>query len=496
MRNQVKYMESKSVMQPGDGLFADNDMVITEQNAVVLKIISITMLLIFSGLLAVSFFSQTFSYTRPMYVLYTALLAVYVLFVSHRWLPILFLGYCIQLIVLSYCIISDSFFWHDYITVTILADLILFPALVLDKIWRLVLIDIASAAIYLIIILRFKADYLLLNTIVNVIGFCLIGCVIGAFFGTLRLRSVQTNTLVHTKMERLRMSDEKYRHVLKCSGNIICEFNVEQRIISTTPELAVAFSMPETVYDVPYSPVREGSISRSSSLAYINLFEDIMRGSSSGSAEYEALSAGGSRWWNARYSTIFSDDGKPASALILLTDITEQHKREQMIQTRANLDGLTGIYNRGTAESAIRQRLFDLTDTAVVLMIIDLDDFKQINDLLGHPQGDRALKLLAQAIVSQFRKSDIAGRWGGDEFIVLLNGISNIDEAKKRIASFMERLSTLYVGKSDVHSLHASIGGVFADTAAHDFNYLYDKADKALYQAKRNGKNQFVLLKS
>ena len=126
-------------------------------------------------------------------------------------------------------------------------------------------------------------------------------------------------------------------------------------------------------------------------------------------------------------------------------------------------------------------------------MMIDLDNFKTVNDKLGHREGDRILKVAATTIEEVAGQGNIAARVGGDEFIVLL---SKMDEAKA------EQLAAELIGKvnEEFSSLRKKIGlspsisvGVAFASGGDDLETLYEKADRALYRSKENGKNQYNL---
>ena len=169
-----------------------------------------------------------------------------------------------------------------------------------------------------------------------------------------------------------------------------------------------------------------------------------------------------------------------------------EHRFEDL-QERASKDALSGLLNRVTAEQYIRQRLQSMEENETcALFIIDLDDFKKINDTLGHMAGDRAIHRSAQILSSQFRAKDIVGRLGGDEFIVFLSGQITESAAKNKGRRLCESLQVV-VGINPAVGLTASIGICFAAGKSHTFASLYQKADAALYEAKKKGKHCFCL---
>jgi diguanylate cyclase (GGDEF)-like protein len=156
--------------------------------------------------------------------------------------------------------------------------------------------------------------------------------------------------------------------------------------------------------------------------------------------------------------------------------------------TRAVHDPLTGLLNRASLEDSERRlvALDNLNDTPhLAALMVDIDFFKRVNDTLGHPAGDRVLERVAKAIAASTRSNDMAFRYGGEEFLVLLSQVepSTAVEAAERIRT---NLSASTGGGPEVK---VSIG-VAARKAGEDAEALVDRADQALYQAKSNGRDQ------
>lgn len=169
-------------------------------------------------------------------------------------------------------------------------------------------------------------------------------------------------------------------------------------------------------------------------------------------------------------------------------------KNEGLVQL-AETDQLTGLYNKVTTEKKIKEFIAENPDTQSLLFVLDIDNFKKINDTLGHAFGDEVLRTIGQRIRMEFRASDIIGRAGGDEFIILLKGLKSdeiiIREAQKVEQFFQGFKAGTYVK----YAATASIGCAVFPRDAADFDGLYKAADQALYQAKKRGKNQLAFYK-
>lgn len=165
--------------------------------------------------------------------------------------------------------------------------------------------------------------------------------------------------------------------------------------------------------------------------------------------------------------------------------------------TRRELDtdGLTKLMIKKAVERDIRRYISE-TKEAGALIMIDLDNFKQVNDTKGHAYGDVILKLTGESISSSFRASDIKGRFGGDEFIVFLPGMKDRKLITERLDHFKELMEKGVTGEENQNGVHQSIGIAMYPEDAETYEDLFEKADKALYAAKKGGKNKYCFYTS
>lgn len=178
-----------------------------------------------------------------------------------------------------------------------------------------------------------------------------------------------------------------------------------------------------------------------------------------------------------------------------LLDINEFVIERQEQLKRAEYDSLTGVLNRSAAIGRIKTCLYDEKHVQRnIFILLDIDNFKSINDTYGHPRGDEVLKSLACRLKTQFRDQDIIGRLGGDEFILFLTEVGNLEKIEKRLQEICRTiLNGCRIDNIKVESLTCSMGGVYCDRSDVSISELYEKSDKALYEAKRRGKSQFCM---
>ncbi|HQR70603.1 MAG TPA: diguanylate cyclase [Burkholderiaceae bacterium] len=187
--------------------------------------------------------------------------------------------------------------------------------------------------------------------------------------------------------------------------------------------------------------------------------------------------------------------GDGAASILVLTDITSLKRREELAWHQANHDDLTGLPNRRQLGEHARRLLSVALQKRrlAAVLVLDLDGFKEINDLFGHSYGDNLLKRVALRLSGVLRDYDVVARTGGDEFVVLLPEIEQPSTAmvvaEKLIAAASENVENL--GRS--MRLHASVGVALFPSDGHDFETLLAAADSAMYAAKAGGKNRYQL---
>lgn len=178
-----------------------------------------------------------------------------------------------------------------------------------------------------------------------------------------------------------------------------------------------------------------------------------------------------------------------------LRDITERKINDEIIQNLAMTDPLTGLANRNQFNSELDTAISysKNTDRIVVLILIDLDDFKPVNDNFGHPVGDKILIYIAQKLRDNFRDVDTIARLGGDEFAIVLNGVCSIEEAVRMANSLLKLIEEPIIIDQHSVKIGASMGICVCCADASNRADMLNNADKALYEAKAKGKNQICL---
>lgn len=176
--------------------------------------------------------------------------------------------------------------------------------------------------------------------------------------------------------------------------------------------------------------------------------------------------------------------------LVLYIIRTNRKQNEELIRT-AELDGLTGAYNKRATEAYINKILTQMPDEKGTFVILDVDKFKDVNDRYGHAAGDTVLHELAKTFFRHFRKDDIIGRIGGDEFVIYMRNTESKEIASARVKNLIENVRSLPFEEMNGNHVTISVGIAFVPEAGNCYMDLYKNADTALYETKQNGRDGY-----
>lgn len=198
-------------------------------------------------------------------------------------------------------------------------------------------------------------------------------------------------------------------------------------------------------------------------------------------------------WCRMRFTAQHDDSGRPIKAVGVIMDVDSEKKEMQKLLEVAQRDSLTNLYNKGTVQELIEERLNAPDEPCGALLIIDIDDFKFVNDTKGHLFGDAFLIEVARRVQRQFRFLDLVGRIGGDEFIVYMQDVASPEVVQKRAEKILEAFRSIQLDEALQERISCSIGYSLYPVHGKTYQELYKRADFALYRAKKQGKNQAVL---
>lgn len=193
-------------------------------------------------------------------------------------------------------------------------------------------------------------------------------------------------------------------------------------------------------------------------------------------------------WMRVYYKSILDSEGKIVRIIGRYRDI----ERNVRLREKAKLDSLTGILNKGEVRLQVEETLKKEPQATHIMFLIDIDNFKQINDSFGHTFGDTVIEDVAEDLKSQLNSGDIIGRVGGDEFLVFMRN-TDIDRAVEKAEKICEILRKEYSGGNVIRYISVSIGMSVAGLDGTTYDELFSKADYAMYHAKESGKDNYSL---
>jgi diguanylate cyclase (GGDEF)-like protein/PAS domain S-box-containing protein len=262
----------------------------------------------------------------------------------------------------------------------------------------------------------------------------------------------------------------------------LCMFDSERRLVVTNQRLLELLGLQAqdrkgtTASELVRECVAVGTVLRS---AGDQLTEDFENRLAAGRSDSFNIDKQDGRTLNLTFQPM--DNG---GSVVLIEDVTERRAAEARINHLARYDALTGLPNRMFMREQMEKALTAAGKRPCAVLFVDLDQFKQVNDTLGHPRGDILLRAVADRLRRLIRNTDIVARFGGDEFVVLQTPIADDGEAAKLAQRIITSLSQTYEVDGHQVVIGASIGIAMSPRDAAGVDHLLKNADMALYWAK------------
>ncbi|MEG2343510.1 MAG: sensor domain-containing diguanylate cyclase [Acidaminococcaceae bacterium] len=295
------------------------------------------------------------------------------------------------------------------------------------------------------------------------------------------------------EQELLRESEERYRLVESLSDSVLFEGDFASNKFTYNDNFYKEFHRAPGVWQLTDHLAATSSVHPEDQDIFIKLGQEMNQGLPRSSAEYRiADDQDNYQWCRVEFLTLRKADGSPYKILGKITNINDEKFNLLQLKSRAERDSLTNLYNNNSFKEAINSYLTEKAPEGKhAFIIVDVDDFKQVNDTAGHQEGDRVLREVAKLMVQVFAKDCLVGRLGGDEFAVLAKNIASEAEVEEQVTTFLSRTKEIAVG-TGVLELSCSIGIAFYKTGGSNFAELFKNADTALYKAKAQGKKRSV----
>ena len=309
------------------------------------------------------------------------------------------------------------------------------------------------------------------------------------------LRCLLTDvSAAHREADRLKQQIAQYEIILAQTENVLFQWDVvTDRIrFSNTWEQIFGF---EPISSHVRESLLEGSYFHPDDLPLIfDRIGSILNGSGYETVDVRLATASSRYLWCRFRATAIRDEAGDLSSVVgIIINIDAEKQAERALQDQAERDSLTKLLNKNAGRRYAEEYFAQFaSNLSCALLIIDLDDFKQVNDRYGHLFGDSVLSQAAREIKKLFRSQDIVARIGGDEFMVLMRGISDRYLVESRCRQMISVFRNTFQNKRYRLSLSCSIGVALGPDHGSSYFDLYEHADRALYQAKSMGKHAYV----
>lgn len=301
--------------------------------------------------------------------------------------------------------------------------------------------------------------------------------------------TLQLDVASNTKLDLLEYERIKHQFYAMMSNEIQFEFTVDPPLAVVSDWGRNKIGLPSVVTD----PYHDKTIRQMIPEEALKKLHDSLRQTTPENPivqfDFQANIDGSPRWFNLAARALWGegDDGKPdyKGSIGKFVDIQENREIMTDLERRATQDSLTGLYNHAYARKLIIENFKEFPEDTFVMMVLDMDNFKGVNDTRGHLFGDDVLCELARRLHESVRERDIVARVGGDEFLVCMHFSCEVEP-------LVERVYHSLLGEHDGYDITVSMGVVYERGASADYETMFSRADHALYIMKRTGRGGFL----
>ncbi|MBR6551213.1 MAG: diguanylate cyclase [Clostridia bacterium] len=301
-----------------------------------------------------------------------------------------------------------------------------------------------------------------------------------------------------TEMKRLQMriqeEKERYELIEEISDDIMFNYDVATDTLECSPKilrtLRTATKVEDAIEYITYGNVLDHrdiplfieAVSNALSGKRINIFDARIINQRSDAV-----------WHRIKFASIFDADGNAVRFIGTISDIDKEKKEKSRLIAQAETDQLTGFLNKVSTGLKINELIKEYPNEPGTMFLIDIDDFKLLNDTYGHHEGDIFLREFTSKLTLAFRSTDILGRVGGEEFVVFVNGLGDVKELVEEKAKEIEKIChSVKLEKAKDRVMSCSIGVAIYPETGMDYNDLFEKSDEAMYYVKKHGKNGYA----
>ena len=294
--------------------------------------------------------------------------------------------------------------------------------------------------------------------------------------------------------EGLRLSLERHQIIMAQTNDIIFELDLVSDTLSCSTMWEERFGYPHIVHNASSQILNNSHVHPEDIAELRKNLDNLRSGVRYLEMEARIANAAGQYTWSRMRATAQQDQlGHTIKLVGVIIDIDQEKRISQALQEEAARDPLTKLYNRKAARSRIDSYLANMKPGEhAALLVVDLDNFKEVNDRYGHMYGDATLSQASAAISSFFRGNDVISRIGGDEFLILMKNIPGSALVEARCRDLITAVQSLHHEEAEGALLSCSVGVALIPEHGVSYEDLFQRADRALYYAKTHNKGCFV----
>lgn len=297
--------------------------------------------------------------------------------------------------------------------------------------------------------------------------------------------------------EELKLLDEQYRLLEEVTDEFPFEYDVAQRHFRVPHKYRKMGKIKDSEQKYMSLGQMLMDICPEDRNAYEEALEEAGKQEMSGTLDYRLnISPEGEppvyNWYRTVYRSILGGNGKIIRIIGRSYDISSDRRIQEKLSEEMRLDPLTRLLNKVATGEEVKKYISQKPDGTQVLFLIDIDNFKRVNDTFGHTVGDTVILDVAQIIREHFRATDIVGRVGGDEFLVFMKN-TTVEGAVEKARELCDGSGKQLIGDDAVVNVTLSVGVAIYGVDGEDYSSLFQMADRAMYHIKRNGKNSYSL---
>lgn len=293
--------------------------------------------------------------------------------------------------------------------------------------------------------------------------------------------------------EELEINEKRYRLSIEASNSELWEYDIKENSITIPKKKYVKYTYEKPEYKTIIQALKY-NVHQDDRQTLRNAFNEHLEGKTEKyNVEYRRkCSDGGYTWILSKGKALRDEKGMPIKVFGANTDISDIKKAQEKIRILGYYDSLTGLLKKNAFINELKEEVdkAKISKGKCAVFCIELDNFKLVNDTLGHAYGDEFLKIIGEELKGTVKAGDVIARTGGDEFTILQKNVNNIDEVKELVDLILEKFNKSWVVENYEFDITASIGIILCPHDTDNVEELLEKVDIAMRKSKSDGKNQ------